>query len=128
MDEITITSSILNSVKSLCGLQPEVLAFDPSIIMYINSGISTLIQLGVKITPGFFLENAEQTYEDLLGDDEDSVIHMVKLYLYYKTWLLFDSPASATVMQTLKEEIQQMEWRINLQVDPGDIIKNDYDE
>lgn len=122
MDEITITSSILNSVKSLCGLQPEVLAFDPAIIMYINSGISTLIQLGVKITPGFFLENAEQTYEDLLGDDEDSVIHMVKMYLYYKTWLLFDSPASATVVQTLKEEIQQMEWRINIQVDPGNII------
>lgn len=126
MNEAMITGSILDSVKKMLGFQSEVTAFDPDIIMHINAAISTMIQLGVKTIPDFFLEDAQQTYSDLLGDDENNVTHMVKMYLYYKTRISFDPPASATVMQTLKEEIQQMEWRINIQVDPGNIIKSDY--
>ena len=47
--------SILTSVKKLLGLPADYEAFDPDIIMYINTVLMILTQMGVGPKEGFFL-------------------------------------------------------------------------
>lgn len=110
-DRIPIDESILNSVKKQLGLNPEVTAFDPDIIMNINMGISTLRQLGVGPAEGFFVMDENQTYCDYLGQ-YSLFVPMVRMYLFYKTKLSFDPPASGSVMEALNGQIAEMEWRL----------------
>ena len=115
---IDIEDSILNSVKKQLGLFPEQKEFDPEIIMNINSAILTLNQLGVGPQfEVFVLENETQTYDDYLGVGSSETPY-VKMYLYYKTKMSFDPPTSSIVAETLKTQIAEIEWRLNVQVDP----------
>lgn len=128
------TDSILLSVKKLLGLTEENEAFDFDIIMNINSAIFTLTQLGVGPTSGFVVTGKEDRYEDWLGDMTN--LQAVKMYLYYKTRISFDSPTQGAVMQALKDQISELEFRLNCQVDPGNTfddendtsVKNELDE
>lgn len=107
----SVTDSILNSVKKNLGIMSSCDSFDPDIIMNINSAISTLAQLGIG-SETFYIEDASTTYRDYLGDDTD-YYHSVKMYLYYKTKLGFDSSSlSSYVVETLKEQIRELEWRL----------------
>lgn len=45
--------SILTSVKKLLGLPADYEAFDPDIIMYINTVLMILSQMGVGLKEGF---------------------------------------------------------------------------
>lgn len=47
--------SILTSVKKLLGLPADYEAFDPDIIMYINTVLMILSQMGVGPKEGFYL-------------------------------------------------------------------------
>lgn len=115
---IDVGDSILNSVKKQLGLFPEQKEFDPEIIMNINSAILTLNQLGVGPQfEVFVLENETQTYDDYLGVDSSETPY-VKMYLYYKTKMSFDPPTSSIVAEALKTQIAEIEWRLNVQVDP----------
>lgn len=111
--------SILNSVKSLLGIKdPTMTAFDTDIILYINSALATLTQLGVGPSDGFVITGESETYRDFLGDDRR--FQMVKIYLVQKVKLGWDPPQTSALMQTLKEEIKEKEWRLNTLVDPPD--------
>lgn len=113
------SESILTSVKKLLGIEEECEEFDLDIAMNINSAMATLRQLGIGPQEGFFISNKNATYEDYLGDNQ-RLIPQVKMYLFYKTKLGFDPPASSTVMECIKQMIAEVEWRLNVQVDPGD--------
>lgn len=115
-EEITVTDSILNSVKKLLGLNPEITDFDVDILMNINAAIFTLTQLGVGPKGGFTVSSAEDTYASFLGEGNKE-INQVKMYLYYKTRLSFDPPTNASVLESLKEAIKEAEWRLNLNVE-----------
>ena len=49
--------SILTSIKKLLGIAEEYTQFDSDIIMHINSVFTTLTQLGVGPSEGFFIED-----------------------------------------------------------------------
>lgn len=125
MGDNRIMDSILLSVKKLLGLTEENEEFDFDIIMNINSAILTLTQLGVGPTSGFVITGKEDRYEDWLGDMTN--LHAVKMYLYYKTKISFDSPTQGSVMQALKDQISELEFRLNCQVDPGDTFDSEND-
>lgn len=110
------SESILTSVKKLLGIEEECEEFDLDIAMNINAAIATLRQLGVGPMEGFFISNKNATYADYLGDDSKEV-SLVKMYLFYKTKLGFDPPASSSVMECIKQMIAETEWRLNAQVD-----------
>lgn len=117
---VDVKNSILNSVKKLLGIQPEYAEFDMDVLMNINAAISTLRQLGVGPQDRLFVvEDETQTYDDYLGTGNDE-IPQVKMYLYYKCRLGFDPPQSSTVLSSIKEMIEEAEWRLNAQVDPID--------
>lgn len=117
MNQDDIMSSILNSVKVQLGIEPESLDFDPEIMMHINSAIMTLRQLGVGPEKGFMVVSSEQTYEDYLGEGSLE-IPMVKIYFAKKVKLGWDSNNSSSYfINLLKDEINELEWRLSTQVD-----------
>lgn len=117
---MNVTDSILNSVKKLCGLDESITAFDPDILININSAIGILTQLGVGPPEGFFIEDETATYEDFLGQ-KTTQTNMVKQYLYMKTRLGFDnSSMSGAALDAMKKQIEELEWRLNVQVESID--------
>ena len=109
--------SILVSIKKLLGIDSEYTHFDTDIIMHINSVFSVLTQLGVGPSEGFVIEDSNALWTDFLSSARD--IEMVKSYIYLKVRLLFDPPASSSAMESMKQLTSELEWRINVAVDPG---------
>lgn len=119
-----VLDSILNSVKALLGLSPENTDLDQEIILNINAAISTLAQIGIGPTDGYMITSESETYEDYLGDEAKTMnLGDVKMYLFYKTKLGWDTPQSSSVIEVIKEMIQEIEWRLNVSCDSLDIFK-----
>lgn len=117
-----MNESILDSVKKLIGLDQAYDAFNTDIIIHINSVLMLLNQLGVG-AKGFSITGSTETWSDFLGDVSE--LHMAKSYVAMKTRLVFDPPTNSTVMEALKQSISEMEWRLNVQVDPEDTFKEE---
>lgn len=110
--------SILNSVKKLLGgLTPEYTAFDEQIIMHINSVFQILYQLGVGPSIPFSIEDEGATWSDFTNDIAE--LSMVKSYVGLKVQQMFDPPQSGAVAEAAKRMIDELEWRLNVQVDPA---------
>ena len=109
--------SILTSIKKLLGITEEYEHFDVDIIIHINSAFSVLTQLGVGPEEGFRIEDAGAVWSDFLYDDPR--LEMVRTYVYLKVKQTFDSnSSSAAVIEAINRQIQELEWRINVVVDP----------
>lgn len=112
-------SSILTSTKKMLGIEAEYKQFDPDIIMHINSVFMILNQLGVGPSYVFTIEDDAASWEDFLESRPDLV--GVKTYMYLKVRLLFDPPMTSAVMSSMKEEIAEFEWRMNVKAEEGDV-------
>ncbi len=108
--------SILISIKKLLGIAEEYKHFDADLIMHINSVFSILTQLGVGSPEGFSIKDDSATWTDFIR--ENSKIEMVKSYIHLKVKLLFDPPLSSAVIEAINRMISEMEWRLNVVVDP----------
>lgn len=108
--------SILNSVKKLIGLTEEYKQFDEDLIIHINSVFSILYQLGVGSSP-FSITGKDETWDDFIGTEDDVNIQDVKSYVYFKTKLMFDPPTNSVVMEAINKQIDELEWRLNVEVD-----------
>lgn len=108
--------SILTSIKKLLGITEEYEHFDQDIIMHINSVFSVLTQLGVGPTEGFRIEDDGAEWSEFLQDDFR--LEFVKTYIYLKVRLAFDPPLSSAVIESINRQISELEWRINVSVDP----------
>lgn len=115
-------NSILTSIKKLLGITEEYTQFDQDIIMHINSVFLTLMQLGVGPVEGFSIEDASSEWTDFIQDN-DLLLNSVKSYMYLKVRLLFDPPSTGSVMEVMKEQIKEFEWRMNVMVDPSSTFK-----
>lgn len=109
-------TSILDSIKKLLGIPSEVTEFDTDILIHINSVFSILTQLGVGPSSGFSIEDSSAEWSDFIGDD--ARLSDVKSFVYLKTRLLFDPPASSAAMDAMNRMAGELEWRINVSVDP----------
>lgn len=110
--------SILTSTKKLLGIAEEDTSFDTDIIMHINTVFSILTQLGVGPPEGFSIEDNSTVWTDYI--QANPRLELIKSYMYMKVRLMFDPPLSSSVTQILNERIAELEWRINVTVDPGD--------
>lgn len=119
MDEnVKILDSILLSTKKSLGLDPSVTEFDPDIIMCINTSLNVLTQLGVGPIEGFSISSEENIWSEFIG--EDPRLNIVKSYVYLKTKMIFDPPTVGSLVSACNDQIKELEWRINVQVDPED--------
>ncbi len=109
--------SILNTIKKLLGISVDYEAFDMDIIININMAINILYQLGVGPS-GFFIRDESETWSDYLGDSPN--LEMVKTYIFLKVKQAFDPNQNSNITQSYDNQIKELEWRLNVQVDPGD--------
>ena len=109
--------SILTSVKKMLGITEDYEHFDADLIMHINSVFMILTQLGVGPSEGFSIEGESDTWDDFISTGSN--LEAVKSYVYLKVKLLFDPPLSSAVMESMNRMISELEWRLNVSVDPG---------
>lgn len=107
----TFDESILVETKKTLGIDEDVIIFDTDIRMHINSALGTLNQLGIGPAGGFEITGVEQTWADLLV--EDLKLSPAKSYIYLRVKMLFDPPANSWLTVAMKEQIEQLEWRLN---------------
>lgn len=108
--------SILDSTKKVLGLAADYTAFDEDIIMHINSAFSNLHQLGVGPVEGFMIDDNLTSWDDFLMGDHR--LSSIKTYVYLKVRIVFDPPSTSYHTTAMQEQIKELEWRINVAVDP----------
>lgn len=113
--------SILTSIKKLLGITEEYEQFDTDIIIHINSVFMILNQLGVGPSDGFSIKDKSATWSDFMSED-DSRFASVKSYMYLKVRLLFDPPSSS-VADSMKQMINEYEWRLNVSAESTSTVK-----
>ena len=108
--------NILDSIKKLIGIDETDLNFDQELIMHINSVFMVLNQLGVGPVGGFKISSNEETWTDFVGARLD--LESVKSYIYLKVRLLFDPPQNSFLVGSIEKQIEEHEWRLQVQVEP----------
>lgn len=108
--------NILDSIKKLLGIDETDLNFDQELIMHINSVFMVLNQLGVGPVGGFKISSNEETWTDFVGARLD--LESVKSYIYLKVRLLFDPPQNSFLVGSIEKQIEEHEWRLQVQVEP----------
>lgn len=105
-------NSILNSIKSLLGIDKDDTSFDTDIIIHINSVFAILTQLGVGPEKGFAIVDKDDTWDDFV---DESYVHLMsmKSYMFMKVKLLFDPP-SGPAIASFEKLISEFEWRLNV--------------
>ena len=114
---IYLNDSILNDIKKCLGIAAEYTAFDQDIIIHINSVFRVLNQLGVG-SNSFRLTNATNVWSDFLSDGTG--LDDVKTYVYLRVRMIFDPPTNSFLVNSIKEMCNELEWRLRVQVDPGE--------
>lgn len=104
--------SILISTKKILGLPKDHEEFDLDVVLHINSVLSTLDQLGIGPEGAFMIEDDTATWTELLGNDNR--LNAVKTYVYLRVRLLFDPPTVGYHVEALKEQIKELEFRLNV--------------
>lgn len=107
--------SILTSIKKLLGITKEYTNFDLDIIMHINTVFMVLNQLGVGPSEGFRIEDSSTTWDEYIKEDDN--LEAVKSYIHLKVKLLFDPPLSSATMEAMKQSINELEWRLNVEAE-----------
>lgn len=105
--------SILTSIKKLLGIAEEYTHFDNDIIMHINSVFTTLTQLGVGPSEGFYIEDDSTCWTDFIEDL--TKLQAIKTYIYLKVKLVFDpGSVGSSTLAAYERQIQELEWRLNV--------------
>lgn len=107
--------SILKDVRHVLGVHDDDEVFDRDLIMHINSTFNVLRQMGVGPADGFSIKDASSTWDEFLIDEPK--LNMARSYLYSKVRLQFDPPNSGTLLEALKQQIAEYEWRMNVDVE-----------
>ena len=108
--------SILTSTKLKVGLSASDTSFDDQIISDINMALFALWQLGVgkDQTRPFRITDASATWSDFV--DEGS-IEICRDYVAVRVQLIFDPPSSGVLIEHLKEQMKEWEWRMTVAMD-----------
>lgn len=106
--------SILTSIKKQLGIAEEYDHFDPEIIMHVNSVFMVLTQIGVGPATGFVIKDASAKWTDFIPDTDLIRFEGIKTYIYLKVRLIFDAQMASGVIESIKEQIRELEWRLNI--------------
>lgn len=108
-----MNENILVSIKKLLGIDEDDYSFDKDIVLHINTVLSILSQVGIGPENGFLIINKDETWQQFLGDNMTKQA-MVVSYVHLKVKLLFDPPNSSFVIESIKDNIRELEWRLNI--------------
>lgn len=114
-------SSILNDVKRAVIGDLDIdgyMHFDHDLIMHINSTLNIVKQLGIGPTKNYEITGDKEQWTDFFQEDEN--FPMIKSYIYLKVRLLFDPPQNSSLIEAMKNQIAEFEWRLNVDAETSD--------
>lgn len=113
--ENSINTSILGTIKKMLGIDSEYTIYDQDIVVFINSYIEELVQIGVG-NANFSVTGHDQTWFEFLGANSGKY-DGAKSYIYYKTRLSFNPPANSFVVSAYQDLIKETAWRLLIDAD-----------
>lgn len=108
-------NSILMDVRKGCNVPEWDDGFDQELIMFINTAIFDLAQIGVGPLNGFSIKGKEETWSSIIEGSKQ--LEAVKTFVTLKVRLVFDPPTSSFVLESMKNIIAECEWRLNVQAE-----------
>ena len=118
--------SILKSTKKILGVGDDDTSFDLDIITHINSAFSNLADLGVGPVAGCAIEDDTTVWTDILDVDRIQ-LSRIKTYVFLRVRLAFDPPTSSYLLGSLQKQIEECEWRLNVNREATDWVDPDPD-
>lgn len=109
--------SILHTIKKMLGIPPQDEAFDAEILVFINTAISSLHQLGVGPAESILVVDEETEWADLIADE--IILPMVQSYIYMSVRLVFDPPGTSYIIEALVKQKEELAWRLEIQANPA---------
>ncbi len=113
----TKNDSILDSIKEDVGIVPNCDIFDNQLLLYINSVMANLRQIGYGPKEGFEVSGSTEKWSDLITE---SRFNFVRAYMTLKVHLLFSVPTSSFALDFMNKQITEYEWRIMAEVESGE--------
>lgn len=110
--------SILKSTKKMLGIDDSNTVFDLDVLSHINSALSTLNQLGIG--EGAPITGSEAKWGDL--NLPPVRLNMVKTLIFLKAKLAFDPPGTSYLIDAMKDQIAEQEYRLNVYAESDRII------
>lgn len=110
-----MSGSILTHTKKVLGIAEDFDAFDVDVLMYINSALGTLQQIGIGPEEGLIVTD-DTTKWDAIGVTP-SKLGMVKTYIALSVRSAFDPPTSSYGIEAVRKQIEQLEWRLYVHAD-----------
>lgn len=121
--------SILKTIKKICGVQDDIEVFDLEIATHINSALSTLTQLGIGPTEGFFVEDNAATWTQFYGTDKR--FNSIRSFVCLQVKSIFDPPESSYAVAAMERQIEEIKWRLSATREGDDWVNpntGDHDE
>lgn len=108
--------SILNSVKRLLGIIPDITAFDQDITIHINTVFSILTQMGVGPSEGFKIISSDTMWSEFMSNLVNPVLYEdVKTFMYMRVKMMFDPPTNSALIESYNKIINELEYRLYTQ-------------
>lgn len=125
MPAVAVEDSILLSIKKLNNVSADFTAFDQDFVIYINSAISTLTQLGIGPLAGYQITDENDFWTDFIGEDFE--LNAVKTYIGLRVRLLFDPPRTSYAIAMMEKQLEEHAWRLNEHYEHAHAIDPDPD-
>ena len=103
--------NVLQSVKSNIGIPDDVIDFDNDIILYTNLALDTLIQLGVNVSTNV---KKDTIWLNVIINVPSEQISMIQSYVNVSVRLIFDPPSNSTILNSLKDKLNELEFRLQV--------------
>ena len=107
--------SILISIRDRLGPSETYTHFDADLISEINNAFAVLYQLGVGPAKGFEISDDLATWNEFT--ENVIVQNMTREYIYLSTKLTFDPPENSSLLQSMKQRKDELEWRLRTAVE-----------
>lgn len=102
-------TDILSDIQSQLNLSSD--DFNGELLADINGAIVMLTEATSAVSP-LLITGHEETWSDLLGDQELTLRGLVQLYIFLFTRILFDPPETSYLVSALSEVRDDALWRI----------------
>lgn len=109
--ECKMDDSILLTVKDQIGIDRKNVDFDKDLIICINPILFILYQEGLT-QENYEIMDDTMTWADILLEERSkAALNVMVKWVGLRTRLLFDPPTSSVLLQALKDNAAELEWR-----------------
>lgn len=105
-----MTDSILDYIKDYLNIELDCTDFDNEIIGGINTVLNELHQMGIRSDTYFSITDKSDLWSTYFNGGQ--VLELAKSYIKIKVKLMFDPPSSQTLIDMLKDTVNELGYRI----------------